>query len=178
MATTIKLSKGYFAVIDDEDAARVNAYRWCSGNHKSCGRDYIVPMRRKHGAKAGKKVKYETLPEFLIGKRRGLEISYRDGNSLNCTKSNLRHGTRSMIWGGRRKMNPHKYSSTFKGVSWAKSCSLWYTYAEAEGHRHHLGYFKYENDAARAYNDKALELFGEFARLNVVPAGHGRRKSK
>lgn len=33
----------------------------------------------------------------------------------------------------------------------------------------HIGYFKVEADAALAYNRLALELYGEFARLNEIP---------
>jgi hypothetical protein len=35
-----------------------------------------------------------------------------------------------------------------------------------DGIRYHLGYFEIEEKAARAYDRKALELFGEFARTN------------
>ena len=34
--------------------------------------------------------------------------------------------------------------------------------------RIHIGYFTNEIDAAIAYNKKAIELFGEFACLNII----------
>jgi hypothetical protein len=34
----------------------------------------------------------------------------------------------------------------------------------------YLGYFDTQEAAARAYNAKAAELFGEFAYLNPIPA--------
>ena len=37
-----------------------------------------------------------------------------------------------------------------------------------DGHRRHLGYFHTEKDAARAYDARASELRGEFAKLNDI----------
>jgi hypothetical protein len=34
--------------------------------------------------------------------------------------------------------------------------------------RIHLGYFKNEEEAAIAYNVAAVELYGEYARLNII----------
>jgi hypothetical protein len=33
---------------------------------------------------------------------------------------------------------------------------------------YHLGYFHDEKEAARAYNEKAMELFGEYAHINYI----------
>lgn len=169
MATTIKLSRGQFAIVDDEDAARVQEFKWCVGDHPSCGRSYPVPTRRI----ATPVVRYQSLAEFILGRQPGKEINYQDGNSFNCTKSNLRYGTRSMNWGNRRKLS--KCLSIYKGVSWRKDRKRWKAYAQINGVLTNLGNFTDENEAGRAYNQKAAEIFGEFARLNVVPKGPGRR---
>jgi hypothetical protein len=34
--------------------------------------------------------------------------------------------------------------------------------------RFHIGYYNIEEDAALAYNEKAIELFGEFVCLNII----------
>ena len=36
----------------------------------------------------------------------------------------------------------------------------------AHGKNHYMGVFKTEIEAAKAYDEKALEMFGEFAGLN------------
>ncbi|GAI33811.1 unnamed protein product, partial [marine sediment metagenome] len=36
------------------------------------------------------------------------------------------------------------------------------------GRSQHLGYFRSEDEAAKAYNQAAINLFGPFAHLNVL----------
>jgi len=61
-------------------------------------------------------------------------------------------------------------SSTYKGVCWYKKYKKWMAQIGINGKQKTLGYFDDEIDAARAYNEKAAELFGEYAALNVIPA--------
>lgn len=59
-------------------------------------------------------------------------------------------------------------SSVFKGVSLCQVNNKWKVGIGHKGVHHHLGYFIDENEAARVYNEKAKELFGEYAYLNKV----------
>ena len=61
-----------------------------------------------------------------------------------------------------------KGSSKFKGVSWFKRTEKWKAQIQYRKKVIHLGYFKDEIDAAKAYNAKAIELFGEYACLNKI----------
>ena len=58
-----------------------------------------------------------------------------------------------------------KTTSKYKGV-WKES--KWRTGIRHNYKTIHLGSFETEAEAARAYNAKATELFGEFANLNIV----------
>lgn len=61
-----------------------------------------------------------------------------------------------------------KRSSQYKGVYWAKHCKMWRASIGSNYKDRHLGYFKNEQGAAFAYNAAAVELFGEYAALNIV----------
>ena len=62
---------------------------------------------------------------------------------------------------------PPRSSSGFKGVSWAGGkINRWQARIMREGKRVFLGNFDTPEEAARAYDAAARELFGEFARLN------------
>jgi hypothetical protein len=67
------------------------------------------------------------------------------------------------------KKKPGKYSSKYKGVSFAGKMSKWKSGIMVKGKSIHLGYFVSEVEAAEAYNKAALEYFGEFAGLNDLP---------
>ena len=61
-----------------------------------------------------------------------------------------------------------KGASRFKGVFWHKQCNKWYAQISCNGKRQHIGMYATEEEAALAYNEKATELYGEYACLNEV----------
>lgn len=92
------------------------------------------------------------------------ETDHIDGNGLNNQRYNLRDCTHSQ-----NSMNQRiriKKSSKFKGVS--VKGKRWRAYITVKCIRYHIGIYDSEKIAALRYNQKAKELFGEFAKLNVV----------
>lgn len=59
-------------------------------------------------------------------------------------------------------------SSKYKGVCWYKSSSKWSAQIRVNYKKIHLGHYDNEEEAALAYNKAALELFGEFAKINEI----------
>lgn len=57
-------------------------------------------------------------------------------------------------------------SSKFKGVSWRVSKKKWRSQIMCEGVSYNLGSFDSEIEAAKAYDIKAIELYGVNAKLN------------
>lgn len=95
------------------------------------------------------------------------EVDHRDRLPLNNQKSNLRAATNSQ-----QRMNQEKViggSSVFKGVKWHNKAKKWAAQIQKDYKQTHLGLFTSEIEAARAYNKAAIELFGEFACLNIIP---------
>lgn len=60
-------------------------------------------------------------------------------------------------------------TSGFKGVSWHKITKKWRADITVNKKQSYIGSYKTKEEAAKAYNRKALEIFGEFAALNEVP---------
>lgn len=92
-------------------------------------------------------------------------VDHADGDGLNNRRLNLRLCTSAQNQANQRKQAGTK--SQYKGVrppsKWRKG---WACEIECKGVRYYLGTFKTERDAAIAYDRKAIELFGDFARLN------------
>jgi hypothetical protein len=135
-------------LVDDEDYEKVIQYNWTENPT-----GYFKRMNKKQGI---------SLHRWLINCPVSLEVDHIDHNPLNNCKVNLRICTKSQ-----NAMNriPKKHMhSNFKGVTWHIREQKWVVQINSK----HLGYFKLELDAAKAYNKAALELFGEYAYLNKV----------
>jgi len=85
-----------------------------------------------------------------------------DGKRRNNTVANLRWATSEQNNSNRKKRE--NTSSIYKGVSFKKNIGKW----AAQIKRVHLGYFEDEIEAAKVYNQKAVETFGEYAKLNEI----------
>jgi hypothetical protein len=60
-------------------------------------------------------------------------------------------------------------TSGYKGVSWNSHAKAWAARITVRGRRVFLGSFDDPVEAAKAYNEAALEYHGEFAVLNKIP---------
>jgi len=160
---TIKLTKNQFALIDDDDYEYIGKFKWhalrartgfyaCRRNSKKDGYDYIYMHRQILGAL-----------------ERNIHIDHINGNGLDNRKENLRKCSTGQNSCNQRK---HKGQSRYKGVSPVKS-KKWRAVIYHKGQRFHLGYFDSEEEAARAYDQKALELFKEFAKINFCDNSRG-----
>src|ERR1035437_2247560 len=88
------------------------------------------------------------------------KIDHIDGNPLNNCRSNLRICTQQEnLWNMKKRKNT---SSKFKGVSWSKKDKVWCAHITKDYKSYHLGSFKTEIEASKIYNNKALEIFGNF----------------
>ncbi len=108
--------------------------------------------------------------EFVENPTEKLYIDHIDRNSSNNCINNLRWVSSSQNQMNRTKSS--NKSSAFKGVSFNKKLGKWSCQIIIDGKKQHHGIFEIEQDAARKYNEVAMQLFGIHACINgFVPEG-------
>lgn len=96
------------------------------------------------------------------------DIDHKNGNKLDSRKRNLRLVTESE--NGANAKTRKDSTSNFKGVHFFERDKTWQAQITQNYEKIHVGYFSSAEDAARAYDSKAKELFGRFAKLNFTEA--------
>lgn len=153
-----KYGRGKFALVDDDDFVWLRKRQWSLDPN-----GYVFTTLY---TKQGKPVNFPMHRVILKTPARMLS-DHIDHNGLNNQKNNLRVVTNSQNQMN-RKSNKCT-SSKFKGVSWHNRDKIWRAQIKINGKYSYIGTFKSEVGAAKAYNARAIELFGEFAHLNKIP---------
>jgi hypothetical protein len=153
----IPLTKGKIAIVDDEDFEMLSRFKWCCSN-----RGYAIRKSNEDG-----KPKTMLMHRFILGASKGVFVDHIDGNPLNNQRGNLR-----LVSNRQNCLNQKigvRNKSGYKGVWWNKESGKWATGVRGENkEKYFLGYFENKHDAARMYNFWAVDLYGEYARLNVI----------
>jgi hypothetical protein len=159
-----------FAMVDDEDYDKLSQYNWCAikGGHTF----YATTTIRQPDGRRMMTQMHRIIMQLTDKK---IFVDHKDGNGINNQKSNLRAVTQAQNMCNR--LSNKIATSKYVGVSWHQYkrkrkdgsyhyYGYWTAVIGSNGKDFRLGLFKDEIEAAKAYDAKAKELHGEFARLN------------
>lgn len=154
-----KTIKGMVAAVSDSDYERLSRLRWRLQYGGRPGLYY---------ARASVEGRVVFMHRLILGARQGQEVDHEDRDGLNNCRENLRLAAHAdnMRNRGIQKNN----TSGFKGVCWRKKSRDWHAKIKVNGRWVHVGTFKSAVVAAKAYDEKAVEFYGEFARPNFPRA--------
>jgi hypothetical protein len=162
----IGLTKGAVALVDDEDFEYLSQWTWRLTS--AYGKPYAC-RTQKAAVDGIFKPRCYFMHRMILGLTFGdkLHGDHINHNTLDNRRCNLRIATSSE---NQRNAQKHKEkSSKYKGVSWSKRANRWLVHITIERQQVYVGSFTAEIEAAKAYNDAALEAFGNFASLNDAP---------
>lgn len=149
-----EIRPGSFVEVDDDIIPELKKHRWQKFGHGYFNSDIN---------------KKPTLLHRFILKLKGFDIDgktvdHKNCNTYDCRIENLRLTTPQNNSRNCRLSKSNR--SGLKGVHYRKAQQKYVAGITFEKKFVYLGFFKTAEEAARAYDSKAIELFGEFAMTN------------
>lgn len=158
MSKQIPLTQGKFAIVDDKNYEWLNQWKWHAAK-----RGCTFYAERVTSRRLGKQ-KSISMHREILNVSKGQEADHINHNGLDNRELNLRIVTRTQNMQNRRLLT--RGTSPYKGVCWNKRARKWYGCIQSNGKWIYLGTYDNEIEAAKTYDRKAKELFGEFAQTN------------
>jgi hypothetical protein len=142
----IQLTKGFVTIVDDDDVEKLSKYKWHAHN---TGKKIYAATNIKDGTLF--------LHRFLLTVPKGMLTDHINRDTLDNRKENLR-----IVTYQQNSFNSKSRTILPKGVCYDKQTGKYIAQIMLDGKNIKLGRFNKIEDASKAYNDKAEELFGGY----------------
>ena len=157
----IELSQGRFAIVDPADYEHLKSFKWFEKKSKHTFYAYrTLPLKDRRPGQTN-----IMMHRLIMNAPPDMQVDHINHNGLDNRKANLHVVSSTQNCWNKRKLCG-KFSSKYKGVSWNKNYKKWEACLTCNKVKTILGYFDDEQTAAKAYDEKAKELFGHYACLN------------
>ena len=157
----ISLTQNRFSTVDSEDFKKLNCFKWCA-NHKKRGDFYAYRGVRHKGRSISKAMHRE-----ILNAKPGQCVDHVNGNTLDNRKVNLRICTNAQNIRNQKLRSNNIWG--FKGVTYIPHTNKsWQAKITKDYKTIRLGLFNTKEEAAEIYDQAALQLFGEYSKLNFV----------
>lgn len=137
-------------IFDKDDHDLIGKYTWTVNGVVSTN------IKRRH----------ERIQNLLMCPEAGYVVDHINHNPKDNRRANLR--LCSQHENAMNCLTPVNNTSGYKGVSWSKRRNKWQVYIKHNYKHIYIGQYANKTDAARAYNQTAEKLFGEYACLNAL----------
>lgn len=149
--THVLTTRDLYAIIDDADWPLIQPYRWYAHRGRST---WYAASRDANGQRI-------YMHRVITKAVRGMVVDHEDGDGMHNRRKNL---TVCGFDANAHKDAPTTASSGFRGVR--AEGRRWRARIASGGVLQHIGTFDTAQDAARAYDERAIEIYGKFAWTN------------
>ena len=155
----IPLTRGYSAIVDDDDYERLSQHKWYVEIRGTKTKPAIYAARSIYVEKKKKNI---YMHRVILGTPKGVLTDHKNHNGLDNRKENLRCCTRHQNTMNRRMHgNKNGYKGVFKASKHGYRAAI-----GVNGKTKYIGMYRSARLAAEAYDQIASKEFGEFAKLN------------
>lgn len=159
----VPLTRGLVALVDECDVEVVSQRNWTAHlDHDG---------RYSAHARIGKRDVY--MHRVILSAPAGRLVDHANGDSLDNRRQNIRLCD---VYQNRWNSRVLKTSQPFKGIRFTGR--RWGAHIQTLGRKHNLGLFDTAESAARAYDEAAIDLFGDFARINFPMVAIAREQGR
>jgi hypothetical protein len=157
----IPLTQGKYAIVDAEDYEQLIKYNWALEKaHK-----IFYASRKRLVSDVNFAACRIKMHRQIMNDPESKFIDHINHNGLDNRRANLRPVNGEQNSWNRRKRR-RQCTSPYKGVYFDKESGKWGSSIRCKGKQIIIDWFEDEESAAKAYDEKAKELFGQYACLN------------